>query len=83
MRWPWEKREMRSAPIVTTQYIDARRSNALYGGGVNLSATIATAAGIWSRAFAMLIPEPSHSLTADHLAAIGLDLFFRANPYTR
>lgn len=77
MKWPWSKRETRSAPIVTTQYIDARRASALSGGGASLSATLATCAGIWSRAFAMLVPEPSDTLTPDHLAAIGLDLFLR------
>lgn len=78
MRWPWSKRETRSSvAAVSTMYIDARRANALSGGAASLSATVATCAGIWSRSFAMLVPEPSDTLTPDHLAAIGLDLFFR------
>lgn len=78
MRWPWSKRETRSSvAAVSTMYIDARRANALSGGTASLSATVATCAGIWSRSFAMLVPEPSDTLTPDHLAAIGLDLFFR------
>ena len=77
MKWPWQKRETRAAPIVTTQYIETRRAMALAGGSASLSATLATCAGIWSRSFAMLVPEPDDRLTADHLAAIGLDLFLR------
>jgi hypothetical protein len=79
MRWPWQKRETRSHSAGVTQvYIDGKRKTALHSEGyASLSATIGTAAGLWSRSFAMLVPDPSDVLTPDHLAAIGLDLFFR------
>lgn len=79
MRWPWQKRETRShAAGVTQVYIDGKRKTALHSEGyASLSATIGTAAGLWSRSFAMLVPEPVDVLTPDHLGAIGLDLFFR------
>lgn len=78
MRWPWQKRETRShAAGVTQVYIDGKRRSAHSEGSAALSATLATCTGMWSRAFAMLMPEPSDALTPDHLAAIGQDLFLR------
>ncbi|AXC50378.1 phage portal protein [Paracoccus suum] len=79
MRWPWQTPEVetRSTPVVTAQYIDARRGIAVAGDTTSLSATVGTCAGIWSRSFAMLVPDPVDDLTPDILAAVGLDLFFR------
>lgn len=86
MRWPWQKRETaahrdmetRAFLPVTDTYIGARRVDLLREGAVPLSATIGAIAGAWSRAFAMLDPDPDPSpLTADVLAAIGLDLILR------
>ncbi|RGP39235.1 hypothetical protein D1012_03790 [Pseudotabrizicola alkalilacus] len=55
-----------------------RRAGVLSDGAVPLSATVATIAGTWSRAFAMLDANPDpNPLTAAHLAAIGLDLCLR------
>lgn len=75
--------EQRSMPIVTAHYIDAKRRAASSDGQATLSATLATCAGIWSRSFAMLVPDPADTLTPDILAAIGLDLFFRGHSVWR
>lgn len=82
--WPFGKRddpprEQRAAfPSVTAEYMAGRRQGVLSDGAVPLSATVATIAGTWSRAFAMLDPDPDpNPLTADVLAAIGLDLCLR------
>lgn len=75
--WPFSKRETRASAGVTNVLIEAKRQAAVSEGGASLSATIGAAAGIWSRAFAMLVPEPSETLTPDILGLIGLDLFFR------
>lgn len=82
MIWPFKRKpdtETRSAfPTVTAQYIDARRKNLTMDGSAALSATVGTCVGIWSRAFAMLTPEPmADVLTPDILASIGLDLCSR------
>lgn len=82
--WPFTRKsepalEARSAfPVVTGDYIDARRAELSSDPGASLSATVATAAGMWSRGFAMLTPGPDAGpLRADVLAAIGLDLCLR------
>lgn len=82
--WPFSKRddpprEQRAAfPSVTAEYMAGRRAGVLSDGAVPLSATIATIAQTWSRAFAMLDPNPDPSpLRADVLAGVGLDLCLR------
>lgn len=80
MIWPFRRKspeiEQRDFGGVTLDYINARRSGLLTDSGVPLSATVGTAVGVWSRAFAMLdaLPEP---LPADVLARIGADLCLR------
>ena len=82
--WPFPKRadlprETRAAfPSVTAEHLAGRRAGVLSDGTVPLSATIAAIAQTWSRAFAMLDPDPDPSpLDAAVLAAIGLDLCLR------
>jgi hypothetical protein len=80
--WPFKKKpdlEQRSAfPVVTQTYIDARRKGLSVDGAATLSATAAVCAGVWSRAFSMLVAEPSPDLlTPDILASIGLDLLLK------
>jgi len=80
MIWPFRKREIetRASTGLTAQYMDTRRRDLLTDGQAHLSATVGTAAGVWSRAFSMLTPEPNTDLlTPDILAAIGLDLLLR------
>ncbi|MBY6056642.1 phage portal protein [Leisingera daeponensis] len=82
MIWPFRKKpeiEQRSLQTgLTPQYINLRRRNLVSDGSAALSATVGTCIGAWSRAFAMLTPEPIPDvLTADILAAIGLDLCLR------
>lgn len=79
--WPFNRKtpetEQRAAfPVVTAQYIEARRKGLLADGDVPLSATVGACAHYWSSAFAMLetLPEP---LPADVLARIGADLLMR------
>ena len=55
--WPFRKREpdreQRAAfPTVTAEYLSGRRSTVLQDGSAALSASVATAAGFWSRGFA-------------------------------
>ena len=71
--------EQRSGfPSVTAEYMSARRDSLTGDGSASLSATVATAAGMWSRGFAMLDPvgDPG-PLRPDVLSAIGLDLCLR------
>lgn len=75
--------ETRSMPVVTSVYIDAKRRAASSEGQATLSATLATCAGIWSRSFAMLVPDPVDAISPADLAAIGLDLFFRGQSVWR
>lgn len=83
--WPFAKRrddpprEQRAAfPSVTAEHLAGRRAGVLSDGAVPLSATVAAIAGTWSRAFAMLDPNPDPSpLRPDVLAAMGLDLCLR------
>lgn len=82
--WPWAKKqkpeiEERAAfPSVTAEYISARRDGVVSDGSAALTATVATAAGMWSRSFAMLDPTPEAGpVTADVLASVGLDLCLR------
>lgn len=82
--WPFSKRadpprETRAAfPSVTAEHLAGRRAGVLSDGAVPLSATVAAIAQTWSRAFAMLDPDPDPSpLRADVLAAVGLDLCLR------
>lgn len=78
LRWLFNRTETRSHVAGVTQvYIDGKRRSAHSEGSAALSATLATCTGMWSRAFAMLMPDPSDALTPDHLAAIGQDLFLR------
>ncbi len=79
MKWPWSKREERNLQTgLTPQYIELRRKGLQSDGSAALSATVATCAGVWSRAFAMLTPEPNRDLILpDTMAAIGLDLLLR------
>lgn len=77
-RFLFNRTETRSsAANVSNVYIEAKRRAAHSEGSATLSATIGAAAGLWSRSFAMLVPEPSDVLTPDILGAVGLDLFFR------
>lgn len=80
--WPFRREpqiEKRAAfPSVTAEHMAGRRAGVLSDGAVPLSATIAAIAQTWSRAFAMLDPNPDpNPLTAVHLAAIGQDLCLR------
>lgn len=81
--WPFSRRaepqtERRSWLPMSDGYIASRRADLLRDGTVPLSATVAAIAGAWSRAFAMLDPNPDpHPLGADVLAAVGLDLCLR------
>lgn len=82
--WPFTKRadpprEQRAAfPSVTAEHLAGRRAGVLSDGAVPLSATVAAIAQTWSRAFAMLDPDPDPSpLRPDVLAAVGLDLCLR------
>jgi len=83
--WPFSKRrddpprEQRAAfPSVTAEHLAGRRAGVLSDGAVPLSATVAAIAQTWSRAFAMLDPDPDpNPLRADVLAAIGQDLCLR------
>lgn len=70
--------ERAAFPSVTAEYVSARRDSLTSDGSASLSATVATAAGMWSRGFAMLDPvgDPG-PLRPDVLAAIGLDLCLR------
>ncbi len=78
LRYLFQRAETRSsAANVSNVFIEAKRRAATSEGSATLSATIGAAAGLWSRSFAMLVPEPSDVLTPDILGAIGLDLFFR------
>jgi len=71
--------ETRAAfPSVTAEYVAARRDGLRGDGSAALSATVATAASFWSRAFSMLDAGPdAGALRPDVLAAIGLDLCLR------
>lgn len=80
--WPLKRREQietRAAfPSVTAEHLAGRRAGVQSDGAVPLSATVATIAQTWSKAFAMLDADPDPSpLRADVLAAIGLDLCLR------
>ena len=82
--WPFTKRaeperEQRAAfRSVTAEHLAGRRAGVLSDGAVPLSATVAAIAQTWSRAFAMLDPDPDPSpLRPDVLAAVGLDLCLR------
>ena len=80
--WPFKRKpeiETRAAsPSVSADYLSSRRAGLMGDSGVSLSATIATIAQTWSRAFAALDFDPDpNPLTADVLAAIGLDLCMR------
>lgn len=82
--WPFKTKtkpdmEQRAAfPAVTEAYLSHRQTTLQSDGRAALSATVATCAGFWSRGFAMLDPSPDAGpLTADVLAAIGLDLCLR------
>lgn len=84
MIWPFSRRKApeietrASFPTVTHAYMASRRSDLLGDSGVPLSATIATCAQTWSRAFASVDTDPDpNPLTADVLAAIGMDLCLR------
>jgi len=79
MRWPWSKREMRAEGDVTTSYVQTARLAASGGGDASLSATVATCAGVWTRAFGMLKAEGgvADALTAEVLSQVGADLFWR------
>lgn len=83
MRWPWKKQgpelEQRAAfPDLTVEYMAAQAKGLQSDGAVSLSATVATCAQTWSRAFAMLDPGPDpNPLRADVLGAIGMDLCLR------
>ena len=72
--WPFKRREpereTRAAfPSVTAEHLAGRRAGVLSDGAVPLSATVAAIAQTWSRAFAMLDPDPDPSpLRADVLA---------------
>lgn len=79
LRWLFNRTETRAQPTSVTQmHIDGKRHAARSEGFADMSATLGTAAGVWSRGFAMLVAEPVDDvLTSDVLAAIGLDLFFR------
>lgn len=79
MIWPFTRKlEQRNAfPNVTQTYIDARRRNLQSDGSAALSATVATAVGMWSRAFTMITPTPADLLTPAVMGAIGLDLCLR------
>lgn len=80
LRWLFNRSETRAhAAGVSQVYIDGKRRSAHSEGHAALSATLGTAAGVWTRAFAMLMPEPSDVLTPDILAAVGSDLFFRGH----
>lgn len=82
--WPFKTKanpqiEQRAAfPSVTAEYMSARSDSLTSDGSTSLSATVATAAGLWSRGFSMLDPvgDPG-PLRPDVLAAIGLDLCLR------
>lgn len=69
--------------MVTSVYIDAKRRAASSEGQATLSATLATCAGIWSRSFAMLVPDPVDAISPADLAAIGSDLFWRGQSVWR
>ena len=83
--WPLTRKkkapeqETRAAfPSVTAEYLSHRQTTLTSDGRAALSATVATCAGFWSRGFAMMDPAPDPGpLTADVLAAIGLDLCLR------
>lgn len=80
--WPFSRKpqiETRAAfPSVTAEYLAGRRQSVLSNGAVPLSATVAAIAQTYSRAFAMLDPDPDpNPLTADVLAAIGMELALR------
>lgn len=70
--------ERAAFPSVTAEYVSARRDSLTSDGSASLSATVAAAAGMWSRGFAMLDPvgDPG-PLRPDVMAAIGLDLCLR------
>ncbi|MEO0939875.1 MAG: hypothetical protein AAFY38_17120 [Pseudomonadota bacterium] len=82
--WPFKTKpkpdvETRAAfPTVTAEYLTNRCDTLKGKGGASLSATVGGAAMMWSRAFSMLDAAPDAGpLTADVLAAIGLDLALR------
>ena len=82
--WPFQRRadpphETRAAfPSVTAEYLAGRRAGVTSDGAAALSATVATCAQTWSRAFSMLDPNPDpNPLTAVTLAAVGMDLCLR------
>ncbi|WP_371154153.1 hypothetical protein [Jannaschia sp. 2305UL9-9] len=81
--WPFRQKkpeiEQRAAfPSVTAEYLTHRQSALTLDGSAALSATVATAAGMWSRGFTMLDPAPDAGpLTPGVLASIGLDLALR------
>ncbi|MCD9146733.1 phage portal protein [Pseudophaeobacter flagellatus] len=81
MIWPFRKKsdlEQRSGFSNMTQtYVDARRKTLQADGSAALSATVATAVGMWSRGFTMITPAPADLLTPDTMGAIGLDLCLR------
>lgn len=79
MRWPWQRRETRSQGAYTASYVQSARMMAATGTDASLSATVATCAGVWTRAFGMLSPEggASDALSGEVLSQIGADLFWR------
>lgn len=80
LRYLFQRSETRShAAGVSNVYIEAKRRAAHSEGSATLSATLATASGIWSRSFALLTPNPADVLTPAHLAAIGADLYWRGH----
>jgi len=79
---PFKRRpqtETRAAfPSVTDAFLSHRRDTLKSDGTAALSATVATAAGMWSRGLSMLDSSPDPGpLTPDMLATIGLDLALR------
>lgn len=79
MIWPFKSKpeiEQRSSGGLTLDYMTHRRKGLTSQGNVALSATVGTAIGVWSRAFAMLdvLPEP---VPANVLAQVGADLLLK------
>lgn len=78
LRWLFNRTETRAhAAGVSQVYIDGKRRSAQSEGQASLSASLGLCAGVWSRSFAQLVPEPSDVLTPDILGCIGSDLFWR------
>ena len=65
MRWPWQKSnlETRASQFdLALPYMQGKRQS-LTLGATALSATVAAAAGMWSRAFSMTRAEPESAVT--------------------